>query len=105
MNDFIFIYITNPNKEEARKIAMHLVEKKLIACAVIFDGVNSIYPWEGKIADEEEVILIAKTSEKNFERVKEEVEKIHSYSIPCIVKIPVSSNKKYFDWVKSEIVE
>ncbi|HID71734.1 MAG TPA: divalent cation tolerance protein CutA [Thermoplasmata archaeon] len=37
--------------------------------------------------------------------LKKEVEKIHSYSIPCIVKIPVSSNKKYLDWLESEIKE
>lgn len=105
MANFVFIYITNPSKEEARKIAKHLLDKKLIACANIYSGINSLYPWEGKIADEEEFILIAKTLESNFEKVKNEVEKIHSYSIPCIVKIPVSSNKKYFDWLKSKIKE
>ena len=105
MNNFIYIYITNPSKEEARKVAMHLVKKKLIACANIYDSVNSIYPWKGKIADEEECILIAKTTGANFDRVKGEVERIHPYTIPCIVKIPVSSNAKYFEWVKSEVVE
>jgi len=102
---FVFVYITNPTKEEARKIAKHLLSKKLIACANIYSGINSIYPWKGKIADETEHILIAKTTEANFEKVKNEVEKIHSYTIPCIVKIPVSSNKKYFEWLKSEIVD
>ncbi len=103
MNDFIFIYITNPTKEEAIKIAKHLLDKKLIACANIYSNVNSLYPWKGKIADETEFILIAKTTNSNYEKVKNEVEKIHSYSIPCIIKIPVSSNKKYFDWLKSMI--
>ncbi|MBI3335578.1 MAG: divalent-cation tolerance protein CutA [Candidatus Portnoybacteria bacterium] len=100
--NFIFIYTTNPTKREARKIAKHLLAKKLIACANIHGPVNSLYPWKGKMADETEYILIAKTIEENFEKVKEEVEKVHSYSIPCIVKIPVSSNKKYFEWVKGE---
>jgi len=103
MNDFIFIYITNPNKEEAKKIAKHLIEKKLIACANIYDNITSIYFWEGKIADENECVLIAKTLDKNFEKVKTEVEKIHTYKIPCIVKIPVSSNQKYFEWIKEEV--
>jgi len=103
MNDFILIYITNPNKAEARKIAKHLLGKKLIACANIYNNVNSLYNWKGKIADETEVVLITKTLDKNFEKIKTEVEKIHSYTIPCITKIPVSSNKKYFDWVKGEV--
>jgi periplasmic divalent cation tolerance protein len=105
MTNFVLVYITNSSKEEARKIAKHLVGKKLIACANIFGPINSIYPWKGKIADETEFVLIVKTSEANFGKVKSEVEKIHSYTIPCIVKIPVSSNKKYFDWLKSEIKE
>lgn len=103
MNNFIFIYITNPSIEEARKIAKHLLEKKLIACANIHPEVESLYPWKRKLVEEKEVILIAKTLEKNFAKVKKEVEKIHSYSIPCIIKIPVSSNEKYFEWLQSEI--
>ncbi len=103
MINFIYIYITNPTQEEAKKIAKHLIEKKLIACANIFGPINSIYPWQDKIANENEFVLIAKTLNKNFNKVVKEVEKIHPYTIPCIVKIPVSSNRKYFDWLKSEI--
>lgn len=102
MTNFILIYITNPSKKEAKKIAKYLIAKKLIACANIFP-INSIYQWKGRIVDETEFVLIAKTADSNFEKVKNEVEKIHSYAIPCIVKIHVSSNKKYFDWLKSEI--
>lgn len=101
--DLIFLYITNPTKREARKIAKHLLDKKLIACANIHGPVDSIYPWKGKMADEIEYILIAKTIEENFEKVKKEVESIHSYTIPCIVKIPVIANKKYVAWVKKEL--
>lgn len=104
MNNFIFIYITNPSLEEAKKIAKHLLEKKLVACTNIFP-INSLYWWEGKIADENEFVTIAKTTEENFEKVKTEVEKIHPYTIPCITKIPVSSNEKFFNWLKSEIKE
>ncbi len=102
MNDFVFIYITNPSKEKAAEIAKYLLKERLIACANIF-SINSLYWWENTIADENEFVLIAKTTEENFEVVKREVEKIHPYSIPCIVKIPVSSNEKYFAWLKGEI--
>jgi len=100
--DFIFVYITNPTKKEAKKIAKHLLKKKLIACANIFP-ISSLCWWKGKIVDNNEFVLIAKTTKTNFEKVKKEVKKIHSYKIPCIIKIPVSSDKKYFDWLKREI--
>lgn len=100
--NFVFIYITNPTKKEAKKIAQYLLKKRLIACANIFP-ISSLYWWKGKIVDEKEVVLIGKTIGANFEKIKKEVEKIHSYSIPCIIKIPVSSNKKYFNWLKKEV--
>jgi periplasmic divalent cation tolerance protein len=100
--NFVFIYITNPNKKEAIKIAKHLLKKRLIACVNIFP-INSLYWWKNKIVDAKEFTLIAKTSKVNFEKVKKEVEKIHPYDVPCIVKIPVSSNKKYSDWLMGEI--
>ncbi len=103
MTKFIFIYIIHPTKDEARKMAKHLLNKKLIACANIYGPEDSLYWWKGKLVDEKEYILIAKTKEENFTKVKNEVEKIHSYEIPCIIKIPVSSNQKYYDWLKSEI--
>ena len=100
---FIFVYITNPTKQEARKIAKYLLKKKLIACANIYGPTDSLYPSRGKLADEKEYILIAKTATRNYDKVRGEVERIHSYAIPCIVKIPVSSNKKYFEWLMSEL--
>ena len=98
----IFVYITNPTKEEVKKIAKHLIGKKLIACANILQS-ESLYNWEGKLADEEEFILIGKTSEKNYGKIVAEVEKIHSYTVPCIIKVPMSPNPKYENWLNSEL--
>lgn len=102
--NFVFVYITNPTEEEAKKVANHLLEKRLIACVNIFP-IKSMYWWKGKIADENEFVLIAKTTETNFKGVKDEVEKIHPYDVPCVVKISVSSNEKFFKWLKGEVKE
>lgn len=96
----IFVYITNPTKAEARRMAKHLIEKKLAACANIFP-IESIYPWKGKIANEKEFVLIAKTDNKNYNKIVKEVENTHPYDIPCIIKIPITANKKYEKWLKS----
>lgn len=98
----IIIYITSPTKKEALKIARFLLGKKLIACANVFP-ITSIYNWKNKAVNEKEYVLIAKTVNKNFPQIKKEVEKIHSYDTPCILKIPITSNKKYFNWVCTEI--
>jgi len=99
---FIFIYVTNPDLKKAKKIAQHLLKKRLVGCINLFP-IESMYWWKGKIANEKEVVMIAKTLESKFEEVKKEIEKIHPYTTPCIVKIPVSSNKEFFEWLKGEV--
>lgn len=98
----IVVYITNSSVESAKSIAHHLLSKKLIACANIFP-VHSMYLDNG-IKEEPEAVLIAKTAEKNYEKVKKEVEKVHPYNIPCIIKIPAKANKKYDDWMKKQLM-
>lgn len=98
----IFVYITTPSRDEARKIAKHLLNKKLIACANIHK-IESLYRWKGKLVNSAEWVLFCKTLEPNFMKVKNEVDKIHSYEIPCIVKIPAVANEKYSAWVKREL--
>jgi len=98
---FVFIYITNPNKETAKKIAIHLLKKRLVACTNIFP-IESAYWWKGKIENTKEVVLIVKTRKENF-KVKDEIKRIHPYSIPCIIKFDVEANKEYEKWLKETI--
>lgn len=99
---FIFAYVTNPNKKTAKKIALQLLKKKLIACANIFP-IDSVYLWKGKIEIEGEYVLIAKTKKESWIKVKNEIKKMHPYDVPCIIKIGVSANKGYEDWLKSVV--
>ena len=95
-------YITCKDKREAERISMHLLKKRLIACANIFP-IKSMYWWNGKIVNGNENVVIAKTNNKNFKKVVNEVKKIHSYSIPCILKLNAASNKEYGAWVDNEM--
>ena len=46
---------------------------------------------------------MAKTLEKNYKKIKEEVKKMHSYDVPCILKIDAEANESYDKWVKEEV--
>src|SRR3989344_5163096 len=96
------IYITCKNHMEAEKISRHLLEKRLIACANLH-SIRSLYRWQGKIHDENEVVIMAKTLKKNWKKIKEEVKKMHSYDVPCILKIDAEANESYGKWVKKEV--
>lgn len=95
-------YITCKDKREAEKISLHLLKKRLIACANIFP-IQSMYWWGKKIANGSEFAIIAKTSDKNFKRLESEVKRLHSYQIPCILRISSAANKEYESWASKEM--
>ena len=95
-------YITCRDEKEAEKISLHLLKKRLIACANIFP-IRSMYWWQGKIVNEREQAVIAKTNNKNFKKIVGEVKKIHSYSLPCILKLNAAANKDYGAWANKEM--
>ena len=103
MENFIFVYITCSLKKEAKKVARHLIDEHLIVCGNIFP-IESFYRWDGKVKHGKEYVLLGKTKEENYEKIVNEVEKIHSYTTPCVIKIPVSVNEKYGDWMKKELL-
>lgn len=96
------VYITCKDRKEAVKVSLKLLKKRMIACANIFPT-KSLYWWKGKITNNNENVIIAKTNNKKFEKLCEEVEKIHSYTIPCILKIDSIANKAYEAWANKEL--
>ena len=98
---FIIIYVTNPDLKTAKRIASHLLKKRLIACANFFP-IESAYWWKGKIETSREVVAILKTRKANWNKLKAAVEKIHPYETPCIIKIPVRANADFQRWVGVE---
>ena len=103
MTDFISVYIAAANTDEAGKIGAALVEQHLAACVNIFPGVRSIYRWQGKVHDESEVILVAKTRKEHFEKLKLTVKSLHSYECPCIVATDITmGNQPYLSCITQE---
>ena len=99
-----FIYMTAGSKDEAKKIGSELVISKLAACVNILENMNSIYMWQGKVQDDREVVMIAKTTEACVPELVEKVISLHSYDCPCIVSLPVSNgNQAFLEWIAGEV--
>lgn len=98
----VFVYITCANVDEARKIGSMAVAEHLASCANIIPGMSSIYRWEGKIETADETVLILKSRAVLFDRLAGEVRKLHSYSTPCIMALPVTHcDPKFMDWIET----
>jgi len=102
MAGMIAVYIPCRDEDEARRLSMHLLEKRLIACANIWP-VNSLYMWKGEPADENETVLLAKTVEEKYAGVVEETERLHSYEIPAVTRFSIGSNQSYEKWLRNEV--
>jgi periplasmic divalent cation tolerance protein len=76
------VYITAP-PTEAEELARALVERRLAACVNRVDC-HSTYRWEGDVVADEEVILLAKTTDAMYPALVEYVHEHHPYEVPCI---------------------
>ena len=104
MTDKVIIFVTAASRREGKKIARHLVEAKLAACVNILQPMESIYLWEGKIADEREVLLIIKSSRELFAEIKAEISRIHSYRTPEIISLPIiDGSRNYLQWLSDSV--
>ena len=98
------VFVTVPNKETAEKIARALIESRLAACVNIIDGLKSIYWWQGKIEEDNELLLIIKTRIEVFEELVLKIKELHPYTVPEIIGLPIiAGSKDYVDWLRNEI--
>ena len=95
-------YIPTGSAEEAQQLGQKVVENKLAVCSNSFP-IQSIYPWEGKLQQDNEVVLILKTFPKYNAPLQSFIEKHHSYKVPCIMQWDAEVNESYGDWMKSVI--
>lgn len=102
--DINLIYITTGSKDEAAMIGKALINAGLAACVNIVENMHSMYMWDGKLQDDKETILIAKTTKACVSDLVEKVNALHSYDCPCIVSLPVSDgNPEFLKWIAEEV--
>ena len=103
--NFFLTYITTKNEEEALKLANLAVQKNLAACGNIFPKMKSIYKWQNKLQYDKETLLILKTNSNKYPLLEKLILEIHSYEVPCILKIPISDgNKEYLKWIDQSLI-
>lgn len=102
--EYVIVYITAKDMEEAKKIQDVLVSEKLAACVNIIPEIKSCYWWKGKKENDNEVALIAKTKADLIAKITKRVKEIHSYDVPCVIAMPiVDGNPDFLKWVGESV--
>ncbi len=101
--DYRLLYITTADMDEAERLGKGLVEARLCACANILGPIKSFYWWQGKMEEGGEVALIAKTREDLVDAATAWVKSHHSYTVPCVVSLPIDGgNPDFLSWIGEE---
>ena len=99
------VLTTVASRKEGKRIAQSLLKSRLAACVNISSRLESHYRWKGKIAKDSEYLLFIKTKSRNFSKLEKAIRKIHAYSVPEIIAIPIQKgSRSYLSWLKQEII-
>jgi periplasmic divalent cation tolerance protein len=99
----LVVWITVPSRDVGLKIAKELVENRLAACVNILPGILSVYQWQGKIEQGDELLLLAKTRSSLFDKLSVAVKHIHPYDVPEVIAMPiVAGSNEYLAWINDE---
>jgi periplasmic divalent cation tolerance protein len=104
MTDKRLVLTTAGSEEDARKIARHLVERRLAACVNIIPQVTSIYRWQSKTEETREWLLVVKTTAAAFGQVRQAIVELHSYELPeCICLAIEDGSPAYMQWIAESV--
>jgi periplasmic divalent cation tolerance protein len=102
--DFLLLLCTCPTREAASAIATALIEERLAACVNQLPGVKSLYRWEGRVEDDDELMLLIKTTASQYPAVEAMIRSLHPYEVPEIIGIPLTiGSDAYFDWIRNSV--
>jgi len=100
----LLVLCTCPDENVAVQLAQTLVKKRLAACVNISGAIKSVYRWQGEIQQDEEVLLMIKTTTNGWAKLEQTLLELHPYDVPEIIAMPISAGSKdYLDWVGENI--
>ena len=104
MSEFLQVSTTTGTREDAERIAVELVDRRLAACVHVGGPIRSTYRWQGQVENAEEWTCTAKTSRKQLPAIQELLKTAHPYEVPELVATPiVGGSEAYLKWLGEQI--
>lgn len=103
-SEALLVMTTCGNAEEAARLAEALVESRLAACVSRLEGIVSTYRWESKVQQDEEVLVLVKTTPDCYEALEKMILQLTSYELPEILAVPVQrGSPDYLKWLAASV--
>ncbi|MBD3782967.1 MAG: divalent-cation tolerance protein CutA [Micrococcales bacterium] len=98
------VHVTTPDRASALHLAHALVDAGLAACVQVVPGITSVYVWDGAVQEDEEHLLLVKSTAAHFTAIRELVRAEHPYDTPEVLAVPVAdADTGYASWVRTTV--
>ncbi len=85
---------------EASRLARALLEERLVACVNVVSGVRSLYWWKDAVSEDEESLLVIKTTVERYPELERRLPELHPYDCPELLSLGVEAGlETYISWV------
>ncbi len=96
----VVAWTTWPEGADVSGFARTLVEERLAACVTTHARVRSVYRWRGAIEEDDEQLVMIKTTADRIDRLRERMRQLHPAEVPELVVVSVvDGNPAYVAWV------
>ena len=100
------VLTTCGSDEDANALARALVEQRLAACVNAISRVASTYRWRGEVQQDQETLLIIKTTAARLAAVENTIREKSKYDLPELIALPVhAGGADYLAWVRDSVAE
>ena len=100
----IVVLITTSSMAEAQAIGRTLVEERIVACVNIVPGLRSLFRWQGTIEEQEETLMLVKSRGEHLPSILETVKRLHSYTVPEVIALPIlAGSSDYLAWIDESV--
>jgi periplasmic divalent cation tolerance protein len=102
----MIVLTTCGNDEDAGVLARVLVERRLAACVNAVSKVSSTYRWKGEVQQDQETLLIIKTTAPRLAAVEKTIRERSKYELPELIALPVQAgSSNYLEWIRESVAE
>lgn len=99
----VLVRTTVETRMQAEALARRLVDARLAACVHVQE-VASVYRWQGRVQQETEFLVEARTTPGRRGDVERAMLDGHPYEVPLVESIrPTALSAAYAAWMKGEV--
>ncbi|EFB73223.1 divalent cation tolerance protein, CutA1 family [Providencia rustigianii DSM 4541] len=98
------VLCTTNTHDSAIKITQHLLNNRLAACVSLLPQVTSVYLWKGAVTEDNEILLLIKSTIANQQALFDAIREIHPYETPELICLdPSQVEDNYLQWLVNSV--